>query len=120
MAFFGCVVKQGRATPFVPPPDDWQLHLSAAALPATVAEGKRVSVLAKHKDEEPLVIATLRAGTLDTVALVRVMQFERIEPCRTVLAHPCHKHCTPTRSPCPWRLAGPVLPGLRGVLPCRR
>jgi hypothetical protein len=94
MAFFGCVVKQGRATPFVPPPDDWQLHLSAAALPATVPEGKRVSLLAKHKDEQPVIIATLRAGTLDTVALVRAMQ--TCIRCSSVpLPHPCALHsCT--------------------------
>lgn len=69
MAFFGAVVKPGSPSPLVPHPEEYNLHLSAACLPATVPKGKRVSLLVNHEDEEPVVIATLVAGTFDTAAL---------------------------------------------------
>lgn len=59
MSFYGAVVRPTQATPFVPPPEDWVLHLSQAALAADVPEGKRVSLLVKHADEEPTIICTL-------------------------------------------------------------
>ncbi len=72
MAFWGAVVKAtGKPAVFVPPAEGWLLHLSTAALPATVPEGKRVSLQLKDgaEDPHPIVLATLTAGRLDTVAL---------------------------------------------------
>ncbi len=71
MAFYGSVLKPGKTVPYVPPPEEWVLHLSQASLPATVAVGKRVSLLVNHKDETPVIIATLTAGHQDSVPLVR-------------------------------------------------
>ena len=59
--FYGATVAPGKATAFVPPPDDWNLHLSQAALPAD-ATSQRVSLLAKLREEEPVVLCTLTAA----------------------------------------------------------
>ena len=69
MAFYGAIVKPGKALPFVPPPDNWNLHLSQAALLASVPEGHRVSLCVRHQDEAPIVVCTLVAGRLDSVLL---------------------------------------------------
>jgi FK506-binding nuclear protein len=69
MTFYGAVVKAGKPTPFVPPPEDWALHLSQASLPASVKEGKRVSLLVKDQEGHEYIICTLKAGTTDSVPL---------------------------------------------------
>eukprot|EP00798_Chlamydomonas_sp_ICE-L_P016057 gene16057-22194_t len=70
MGFFGTILKPGKSVPYVPPPEDnVVLHLSQATLSAKVPVGKRVSVLITQNDEPPVVIATLRAGTQDSVPL---------------------------------------------------
>ena len=51
MAFWQAVVKGGKPTAFVPPPENWILHLSQACLPATVPEGARCSVQVKTADQ---------------------------------------------------------------------
>jgi FK506-binding nuclear protein len=67
--FYGAVVKPGKPTVFVPPPEEHALHLSQAALAASVKDGTRVSLLAKVGTEDPIIICTLCAGRSDTVAL---------------------------------------------------
>lgn len=67
--FYGAVIAPGKPTAYVPPPEDWNLHLSQAALSADVPDGTRVSLLAKLREEEPVIIATLTAGKLDSVPL---------------------------------------------------
>lgn len=67
--FYGAVVKPDKGTVYVPPPEEYILHLSQAALPATVKEGTRASVLVQIADEDPIVVCTLCAGRLDTVPL---------------------------------------------------
>lgn len=70
MAFVGIVVKPGKAGVFVPPPENWNLHLSQASLPATVKENTRVSVLAKaNSEDDGVIICTLNAGKADSVPL---------------------------------------------------
>lgn len=67
--FYGAVIAPGKSTAYVPPPEDWNLHLSQAALPVDAKDGSRVSLSAKMRDEEPVIIATLTAGRLDSVPL---------------------------------------------------
>ncbi|KAF8059209.1 FKBP53 [Scenedesmus sp. PABB004] len=68
--FFGAVVRPGgKPTPLVPHSDGYALHLSQAAIHASAPEGARVSLLVRCGEEEPLVLATLRAGVTDTVLL---------------------------------------------------
>jgi hypothetical protein len=65
MAFWSCVLKPGgKPQPYVPPPEGLVLHLSQAALPATVQEGQRVSVVLRQgsDDADGVVVCTLRAG----------------------------------------------------------
>jgi hypothetical protein len=69
MAFFGAIVKPGKATPLVPHPEDYNLHLSQACLSAATPKGQRVSLLVHHEGDEPVVVATLSAGTLDSIPL---------------------------------------------------
>jgi FK506-binding nuclear protein len=70
MAFWGLVVKPGKESPYVPPPENWTLHLSQASLPATTKENTRVSILAKLNSEDPgVIICTLNAGKTDSVPL---------------------------------------------------
>jgi hypothetical protein len=69
MAFFGCVIKPGRPNPLVPHPEEYNLHISQACLSAKVPKGKRVSVLVHHDGEDPVIVATLVAGQLDSVCL---------------------------------------------------
>eukprot|EP00195_Chlamydomonas_chlamydogama_P005861 CAMPEP_0202904994 /NCGR_PEP_ID=MMETSP1392-20130828/32009_1 /ASSEMBLY_ACC=CAM_ASM_000868 /TAXON_ID=225041 /ORGANISM="Chlamydomonas chlamydogama, Strain SAG 11-48b" /LENGTH=452 /DNA_ID=CAMNT_0049592893 /DNA_START=45 /DNA_END=1403 /DNA_ORIENTATION=- len=69
MAFFGAVVKPGKPTPSVPHSEGWNLHLSQAALPATVPEGRRVSLAVQHEKDKPIIVATLVAGKADSVPL---------------------------------------------------
>lgn len=71
MSFYGAIVKPGRPVPFVPPAqEDWNLHLSQAALPPTVKAGTRVALAISHGDgEEPIILCTLTAGQCDTANL---------------------------------------------------
>uniref|UniRef100_A0A7S0WTS9 FK506-binding protein n=1 Tax=Chlamydomonas leiostraca TaxID=1034604 RepID=A0A7S0WTS9_9CHLO len=70
MAFWGLVVKPGKDNAYVPPPENHNLHLSQAALPASIKDNTRVSVLAKRgADDEGVIICTLKAGTQDSVPL---------------------------------------------------
>ena len=69
MSFYGAVVKPGKPAPFVPPPEEWALHLSQASLPASVKEGKRVSLLVKDQEGHQFILCTLKAGTTDSVPL---------------------------------------------------
>ncbi|MEW5307914.1 MAG: hypothetical protein WDW36_010282 [Sanguina aurantia] len=67
--FYGAIIKPGKPTAFVPPPDmSMHLHLSQATLSASVPEGKRVSLMLKMEEQE-IIIATLTAGRLDSVNL---------------------------------------------------
>lgn len=59
--FYGAIIKPGKPTAFVPPPDmSMHLHLSQATLSASVPEGKRVSLMLKMEEQE--VWATLFRG----------------------------------------------------------
>ena len=71
MAFFGAVVKPGpKPTPVVPHPDEgMNLHLSQACLMASTPKGKRVSLMVHHEGEDPVCVATLTAGSLDSIPL---------------------------------------------------
>ncbi|KAG2490536.1 hypothetical protein HYH03_010930 [Edaphochlamys debaryana] len=70
MAFWGAVVKPGKPHAFVPPPEDWNLHLSQAALEPSVPEGKRVALAVKpDPQDDPIIVATLTAGRTDTAVL---------------------------------------------------
>lgn len=76
--FFSCkVTKKGTPTPFVPRPVEMDgaeevLQLSQACIPASVdlKNGTRVSINIKTADmEEPVALATMVVGQLDTVSL---------------------------------------------------
>lgn len=70
MAFWGTVVKPGKSTAYVPPPEDWSLHLSQVAIAPTVPEGQRVALVATtDPNDEPLILCTLTAGRVDTAPL---------------------------------------------------
>lgn len=44
MAFWGCEVKPGKPTPFVPPPDASKLHLSQACLSTKAKPGAKAAL----------------------------------------------------------------------------
>ena len=44
MAFWGCEVKPGKATPFVPPPEASKLHLSQACLSTKAKPGAKAAL----------------------------------------------------------------------------
>lgn len=69
MSFYGAIVKPGKSVPYVPPPEEWGLHLSQAALPATTKEGKRVSLMVKDQSGSEYIMCTLKAGSQDSVPL---------------------------------------------------
>lgn len=94
MAFFGAVLKPGKATPQVPHPEEYNLHLSQACLSASVPKGKRVSLLVNHEEEDPVVIATLVAGQQDTVCLDLFFS-EYVEWTLQVCLHALHAEICP-------------------------
>lgn len=47
MAFWGCEVKPGKATPFVPPPEAHKLHLSQACLSTKAKPGTKAALKAR-------------------------------------------------------------------------
>lgn len=69
--FYGVIVKPGgKPTVFAPPPEPWALHLSQAALPPSAKEGTRTALKVQlGPNEEPVILCTLTAGRLDTIAL---------------------------------------------------
>ncbi|GLI66046.1 hypothetical protein VaNZ11_009756 [Volvox africanus] len=70
MAFWSAIVKPGKPHAFVPPPEEWNLHLSQAALAPTVPEGRRVALAVKtDPEDEAIIICTLAAGRGDTAVL---------------------------------------------------
>ncbi|GIL45223.1 hypothetical protein Vafri_2530 [Volvox africanus] len=70
MAFWSAIVKPGKPHPYVPPPEEWNLHLSQAAIAPTVPEGRRVALAVKtDPEDEAVIICTLAAGCADTAAL---------------------------------------------------
>ncbi|PRW20488.1 peptidyl-prolyl cis-trans isomerase FKBP53 [Chlorella sorokiniana] len=70
MAFWGCEVKPGKATPFVPPPEASKLHLSQACLSTKAKPGSKAALKVKVGDEgQPLLVCSLREGATESVPL---------------------------------------------------
>lgn len=69
--FWGAEVLPGpKPTPFVPPGDvQARLHLSTACLTPGAEDGTKVYLRCKVQDQQPLVIAVLRAGGAEMMGL---------------------------------------------------
>lgn len=62
-------MKPGRASPYVPPPEGHALHLVRATLDASAADGARCVLRVQMDGGTALVVASLRAGVHESVAL---------------------------------------------------
>lgn len=66
---WGMEVKTGRAAPYVPPPEGQALHLVRATLDPAAADGARCVLRVQMDGGTALVVASLRAGVHESVAL---------------------------------------------------
>uniref|UniRef100_A0A6U9R7N6 peptidylprolyl isomerase n=1 Tax=Picocystis salinarum TaxID=88271 RepID=A0A6U9R7N6_9CHLO len=62
-------VKPGRAAPYVPPPEGQALHLVRATLDPSAADGARCVLRVQMDGGTALLVASLRAGVHESVAL---------------------------------------------------
>jgi hypothetical protein len=70
MVFWGCEVKPGKPTPFVPPPESSKLHVSQACLSTKAKPGAKAALKVRvTEDGEPLLVCVLREGGTESVGL---------------------------------------------------